>query len=401
MKLILRWILFCYEVLLLPVFIIVALLSRLKQRSTDIGIGPEPLINNIYHKKSLQKFGYICETFVESVFHITHEFDRKFIFSSSIVHNLMTRLVFVDFLYCLFNYKALYLYFNGGPLGRSQFLWRFEPYLYHIASIKIVVMPYGSDHQLMDRTPNLYFKHCMAIDYPNHKLRYNKIFKKLILWTNNAHHVISGCDWVDYMYHWDTLMVSHFSIDIQLLRANDRYEKEKNKNGVIKPIKILHAPNHRHQKGTFALMTAVDKLKDDGYNIELDLAEKLPHQELIKKIIDCDVVVDQLVIGWYAMFAIEALTFNKPTICYLRDDLKELYEKAGILKQDELPFIEADTINIYSVLKEFLDSEKYKLMEDRGLQYVSKYHSLEKIGEVFHKINCQVGIPKSYEETSN
>jgi hypothetical protein len=53
-----------------PAFLI-ALLSRLARRPIDIGLGPEPLINNIYHKKALSVFGYVAETFVDQVFYIT------------------------------------------------------------------------------------------------------------------------------------------------------------------------------------------------------------------------------------------------------------------------------------------------------------------------------------------
>ena len=46
-------------------------------------------------------------------------------------------------------------------------------------------------------------------------------------WTTHSDHVISGCDWVDYMHHWDTLMSAHFSIDIESIR--DKYLKEREK----------------------------------------------------------------------------------------------------------------------------------------------------------------------------
>ena len=38
------------ELIALPVLILLALISRFKTRKIDIGLGPEPLINNIYHK---------------------------------------------------------------------------------------------------------------------------------------------------------------------------------------------------------------------------------------------------------------------------------------------------------------------------------------------------------------
>ena len=46
----------------------------------------------------------------------------------------------------------------------------------------------------------------------------------------------------------------------------------------------------------------------------------MSNEEVIKLIQRADLVIDQLVIGWYAMFAIEAMSLGKPVICNLRSD---------------------------------------------------------------------------------
>ena len=38
----------------------------------DVGIGPEPLINNVYHKMALEKNGYKVITFVAKSYYITY-----------------------------------------------------------------------------------------------------------------------------------------------------------------------------------------------------------------------------------------------------------------------------------------------------------------------------------------
>ena len=58
----------------------IAFLSRLSRRKVDVGIGPDPLINNIYHKKSLNQKGYTAETFCYSSYYITDNFDHVFFF---------------------------------------------------------------------------------------------------------------------------------------------------------------------------------------------------------------------------------------------------------------------------------------------------------------------------------
>ena len=197
----------------------------------------------------------------------------------------------------IFRYEAIYIYFNGGPLQNSKVLSSLEPYLLKVAQIKVVVMPYGGDVQDLSRTNNFLYKDAMTLDYPGHKLRRKRISINIDRWTTHSDHVISGCDWVDYMHHWDTLMSAHFSIDIESIR--DKYFKERERNNTFK---ILHAPNHRNIKGTFYLIDAVDRLKNEGYDIELRLIEKKSNDDVLNEISNADLIVDQLIIGWYAMF---------------------------------------------------------------------------------------------------
>ena len=66
-------------------------------------------------------------------------------------------------------------------------------------------------------------------------------------WVKRADHIISGCDWVEYMYHWDTLMLAHFVIDTELWTPNKQNKKI---TSLDNPFKILHCPNHVNIKGT-------------------------------------------------------------------------------------------------------------------------------------------------------
>lgn len=60
-----------------------------------------------------------------------------------------------------------------------------------------------------------------------------------------------------------------------------------------------------------------------------------------------DVVADQLIIGWYAMFSMEAMSMGKPVICYLRKDLIELYLSSGnLVSLDELPHINSHFLEV-------------------------------------------------------
>ncbi len=386
-----------FSMIFFPVFFLLAFFSRFKEKQIDVGIGPEPLINNVYHKKSLEKFGYSAETYVTALYYITDDFDIVFADDRNQQGNRYF-LFFLDqikklhaCIYVLYHYKALYLYFNGGVFSfLPGFLWRVEPYLYRLAKIKTVVMPYGGDVQDMSRSKNLLFKHFMSIDYPLHRLRRRVVQQKIDLWTSMADFVLSGVEWVDYMHHWDMLMLGHFSIDVEKIHPG-RFIKE---NKERKTFIVLHAPNHRAIKGSRYLEDAISLLKNEGLDIELKIIQKVSNQEILEAINNSDLIADQFIVGWYAMFAIESMALSKPVLCYLRKDLLQLYEDTLLLEHDEMPLINCPVDNIYSIIKElYYNREKLEEIGLKSREYVVKHHSLDAIGKYFVQINKSIGLP--------
>ena len=385
---ILKTILGMYEILLIPFIIFISIISRFFPKKYDIGLGPIPMINNVYHKRALELYGYKTETFVAELYYVTDQFDKKFIYKKRISNYIFIKIMHIDYFFSIFRYKCLYLYFNGGCLRSSIVLWRLEPFFLRLAGIKIVVMPYGGDVSKLDRTPNLYYRHALVMDYPLYKFRNAIIEKQIELWSEYSHHVIAGCDWVDYMHHWDTLMVSHFSIDVNMCRSG---EKRKLKNN--KTFRILHAPNHRLIKGTSFIIEAVEALQDEGEDVELKLLEKVSNEVVLSEIQKADLVIDQLVIGWYAMFTIESLCLGTPVVCYLREDLLGLYKTANLLKEDEPPIINSSPKSLINDLRNVLHDQEYlKKLSKQGSLYVKNHHSVEYIGSIFDGINRRIGL---------
>jgi glycosyltransferase involved in cell wall biosynthesis len=386
------------ELLELPFLIVIAILSRLAPRRVDIGLGPMPMINNVHHKKALVQQGYSVETFVDDLYFITDEFDWKFMPTTRIMRRVLRETNFL-FLFAIFRYRCLYVYFNGGPLSGTAFLWRFEPQLYRLADVRTVIMPYGGDVQDLLRTPNLLFRHLMAKDYPLQRHIRKTIAKKIDIWSSHADHVISGCDWVDYMHFWHTLMVAHFSIDVE-------YWRPMIKDSLVarvdspRPFRVLHAPNHKAIKGSDFFIRAVEELRAEGESIELVLVQNLSNKEIRKLIDTVDVVADQLIIGWYAMFAIEAMAKGKPVLCYLREDLEKFYIDSGLLNQNEIPLINCNPATVKETLRMLMrNPERLADAANRGQDYVRRHHSLESVGVVFANINKSIGLmPRSVVE---
>jgi len=391
----LKWFLAIVELLVAPCLVIVACLARWRTKEFDVGLGPEPLINNVYHKRALAQYGYSAETFVNAVYFITAAFDVRGDRWLTWLRPGAVRLRVVSVLLALrvlWRYRCLYISFNGGPLGGATlWLWRLEPALLRLARVRTLILPYGSDVQDMQLSPNLTFKHAKAQDYPHDRRRVARVKGQVDLWTRRADHIIGGCEWVDYMGHWDTLMLAHFSIDTDAWATTPGNEPS-----VDRPLRIVHAPNHRTIKGTRFFIEAVEQLRAEGRQVELVLLERVPNDRIRETIRAADVVADQLVVGWYAMFALEGMAMRKPVLCFLRPDLKQLYERAGLITPGEIPIIECTPESVKEVIRGLLDRRHdLALIGERGRAFATRHHSLAAVGAVFDRINRKLGLAPS------
>ncbi len=357
-------------------------------REVDVGLGPQPLINNVYHRRALHLYGYSAETFVYTDNFISSEYDLNL--ADKPWHKLRKG-VFL-FLRAIRRYRAIFIYFDGGPLFDSKILRRLEPRLYRLAKLKVVAMPFGSDVQVMMRSRNLHFKHALAHDYPHQNKGYRRVSDNLDRWSMHADAVLSGCEWVDYMYHWTHLQIAHFSIDMDQWQPGPSW-RPISKTG---PLRVFHAPNHKSIKGTQPLLQAIERLRAEGLDIELVTRRGVPNTEIREVIQTVDLVADQFVIGWYAMFALEAMCLKKPVLCYLREDLEDLYVKAGLLEKGECPLISADVLQIEERLRwAYHHRDELERRAEAGRPYVKRHHSLGKIGGDFAEVLRGIGIEPS------
>jgi len=184
-------------------------------------------------------------------------------------------------------------------------------------------------------------------------------------------------------------MLGHFSIDTEKWKS-----ASSNKSNTIK---ILHAPNHRNIKGTEFFIKAVEELKSENYPVELILLEKVSNDKIKEVMETVDIVADQLIIGWYAMFALEAMSMEKPVLGYIRKDLESLYICSGLIEPEELPLIKCSPLTIKEDIKAVISNRDniYKIGKI-SREFVIKHHSIEYVGKVFDSINKSIGIlPKN------
>jgi hypothetical protein len=136
---------------------------------------------------------------------------------------------------------------------------------------------------------------------------------------------------------------------------------------------VVHAPSHQGVKGTRFVLNAVNRLKSEGVAFEFALVEKMSRSEARKVFEQADLLVDQLLSGWYGGVAVEMMALGKPVVCYLREeDLGFI----GAPMRADLPIIRAEPNTIYEVLKDYLVRRRSELAElgARSRAFVEKWH---------------------------
>lgn len=372
--------------LALPPVAAAALRERIRPRSEkpSLFFGTLPLINIKFHAEAMRRLGYAAETLVDHVYAINSagDFDQTLeglservpglkLLPSALRHHLGHYLVF---LHALRHHDVFNYYFDGLIL-RDTPLHHLELQLLGLAGKRSLFMPYGADVQIVERSRNLLFKHAMMRDYPEKARAGGQVAKQMNYCLRHADFVISGVDWVDSMPWWDMLVAGHFAIDTA------QWSTPVVEPDPSRPVRVLHAPNHRELKGTRFLLQAIDELQSEGVPVELVRVEGVPNTEIHELMASCDVVADQFVVGWYAMFALEGMSMGKPVLTYLRDDLVDLYSRYSWAAS--CPIVNTPPDRIKAQLRRLVEDPELRARLGReGRAYVEAHHSLEAIGRL-------------------
>ena len=157
----------------------------------------------------------------------------------------------------------------------------------------------------------------------------------------------------------------------------------------------MHAPNHRHIKGTDALLDAIRRLSAAGLELELQVVEQVPRREAQALYAAADIVADQFCIGAYGVFALEGLALGKPVVAYL--DEEHLGDPVF-----DLPIVNAHAGNLEQVLAALVAVPALRQrLGQAGRQAVEKLQSIEALAEVWAQIYAHLwwGVPLALDTT--
>ncbi len=129
---------------------------------------------------------------------------------------------------------------------------------------------------------------------------------------------------------------------------------------------VVHAPSRMASKGTPAVLGAMERLENQ-LPFAVDLVHDVPRAEALMRMRECDVFIDQLVIGDFGMAALEAMAFGKPVIAYVKPSLRRKYPSG-------LPVVDATPESLEGVLRSLLmDPAKRAELGVLGRRFVEQH----------------------------
>jgi hypothetical protein len=135
---------------------------------------------------------------------------------------------------------------------------------------------------------------------------------------------------------------------------------------------VIHSPNRPVIKGTDSVLAAVEQLKA-RHDFEFRLVHNIPHTEALEILRNCDIFLDQFVIGSFGTAALEAMALGKPAVCYLKPSV------AANLPPDA-PYVNANQDNLAEVVDSLLvDGIRREELGRRSRAYVEQHHDAQSV----------------------
>ena len=145
------------------------------------------------------------------------------------------------------------------------------------------------------------------------------------------------------------------------------------RDGVRGPVVIAHAPTHRLIKGTRHVEAAVERLRAEFPRVELRMIDRQPWATMPEFLAGCDILVDQVMMGWYGLLAIEGMAERRAVVACLREDLRPLYP--------DCPVVSADPETLHAVLRDLVrDPARRAELGERGARFARERHDTKVVG---------------------
>lgn len=292
------------------------------------------------------------------------------------------------FLKALGKYDVFHMHFGSSIFPSNRYPWPFEsdlPFL-NLFHKKIVASYHGCDVRqrgvFKRRFPISACSNPECVpDFCNEATDARKR-KMIAYFARHAQKLFAVTPDLMHVLPPDAEFLPSASVDIENWTPCDRRNQGKK-------IKIIHSPTNRAAKGTRYIIEAVEKLRVKYPEVELTLVEGVPHDQVRKIYEDADLAIDQLLCGWYGVFAVEMMALGKPVVCYVREE--DLAFIPNDMRHD-LPIINASPDSVYNVLLNLMQNrERLPLVGEKSRAYVARWHDPGKIASRVKEVYESLG----------
>jgi hypothetical protein len=346
----------------------VARLARGKPRSLW---GVTPILTLPLKAKADRKLGFDSASLVYVTYVITSQFDinlsKPYVVASRL--GLLPAFQRTVLAWALLRYDVFHCFADWG-LQDSKSRLQINPEelaIWRAAGKRIYIYAYGADVRTRNKTLALGrwnfcvdctepTKYCICIDSEGENL--------IAQIAKHATAMVSLGDMLTYMPGANHL--NYWPIDIDRVRTGGPV-------GAEGPLRIAHAPNHTHFKGSIYLERTIERLRARGHFIEYVKIQGVPNTQVLELFETCDLVADQFIGGAYGYTALEAMAFGRPVLSFVRSpDLADAPE--------ECPIINTTPDTLEEVLTWVLHNRaQLAAIGAQGKSYVQRWHSIDAV----------------------
>jgi len=380
-------------VLFVPLFIFLVAFKRIFKTIRDkpnLVWTPIPIITNKYWSHSMKVAGYKSITVMEHYYaNINRCNDYDFLFSDYFlkINNIHINKLFnyispyIVLLKLVHFTDIIHIPFSGGILFRT-IIRKYEPYIYKMARIKCVVIPYGADFYQYSKIHDNTLKHALLISYPKFAKKEKEIFYSIQRWVNHADCIVGGFH-LDGLGRWDVLPFVPFIINTEQWKLKDHYSLNDGVNG---EVSIIHCSNHNGFKGTEFIQNTINILLEKGYRINFKVLQNIPNTEVCRIMSESDILIEQLIANAYSLNAIEGMATGLPVIANIKDGAYYKLFKAYSYAED-CPIVSSNIFTLVDILENLiLNPSLRREIGIKSRSYVEKYHSFKSSHFLFSNI---------------
>lgn len=370
----------------IPVRTVLRVAPRLRKRSVWTGV---PILNMTVNARCEAMLGVDARSLVTSTFFISRAFDHNLSWWSALP--IIGRLVpYGAFLWVCTTADRVHAFCDGGvlpPLRRSTFN-ALELHAYRMLGIELFLWTYGADVRSRDTTRALGDPNCctdcalvgVACICDETERRAN-----VALLARHARAIFSMGDMIEYtpgsrndLFFWP--------VDLDA-DGGRRYTPAYPDPQPGRPVRIVHAPNHRMFKGTRFIEEAIAALRNEGVPVELVLVERVPNSQALEIYRTADIVFDQCLVGFHGYFALESLALGKPVMCFIRKPNEYL------IAPDECPIVNVHATTLREDIRRLVARpEQLAELGRRGRAYIEKHFALSAFAERLHRAYGDLGV---------